>query len=63
MQMYSLFDVESIVLTPVTQVSDTAPLAYYRRLEVKYKGGYAMITFYSNSEEEIEVTQEIEEPK
>lgn len=60
MQMYSLFDVESITLSPAKEISESPEPTYYRKIQVTYKGGTALITFYANDEKSLEI---IEEPK
>lgn len=61
MQMYSLFDVESITLSPAKDISETD--TYYRKIQVTYKGGTALITFYSDNKESLEVYHDIKESK
>lgn len=60
MQMYSLFDVESISLSPAREISESPDPTYYRKIQVTYKGGTALITLYSTDKESLKI---IEEPK
>ena len=61
MQMYSLFDIESITLSTAREISESPDPTYYRKIQVTYKdGGTALITFYSNDKKSLEI---IEEPK
>jgi hypothetical protein len=63
MQMYSLFDVESITLTPAKEISEIPEPTYYRKIQVTYKGGTALLTFYSNDKASLEVYHDIKVDK
>jgi hypothetical protein len=61
--MYSLFDVESITLSPAREISETPYPTYYCKIQVKHKDGTALITFYSNDKASLEVYHDIKEAK
>ena len=58
MQMYSLFDVDSIILSTVDEISETPEKMHYRRVQVKHKDGIALITLYSTSKDSLAVYPE-----
>jgi hypothetical protein len=56
--MYSLFDIESITLSPAREISESPDPTYYRKIQVTYKGGTALITFYSTDKKSLEIIEE-----
>lgn len=62
MQMYSTFDVESITISPTREISESDP-SYYRKIQVVYEGGTALLTFYSTDKNSLEICHDIKETK
>ena len=63
MQLYSIFDVESIKVTPIREVKGAPETTYSLRFEIIHKAGTATVTFYSDRKAALEIYHNIAEAK